>query len=1018
VVTPVHYAWGWEFVAEDVVRIRRFVAALVRRERALLLSRIAARTAFLVLVVAVLLVGAAVLRLDRGAASLAVVAAAGIGGWLAVAWPLLVEWRQSADAVRQARHVEALRPALRGRLVTSVAHAGVAGPGESEVMLGLVSRRAAAVVDEVPPDDVHPVRPALRTAVASGAAWAVALALAVALPGGTSAAVRFWTGGASALAEMAGDDVDSDATNARVGDLVLRYRYPEYTGLEPKVVPNSTGDAQGPPGTVVEVSARSAEETEAAGLVAYDEKLEAAVAPDGRGLTASFAIRPGEGSYHLVLYRGGAPEDSRDFAIVAEEDLPPDVTIDVGDVDSIEVAADQPFHVEWRARDDYGVRQVAPAIDGRELDVIWRSENRQAEIGDAPVFTPRDLGLEPGDRVQLTIVAWDNDTVSGSKMGSSRAIEVVVLGARGMDLRRDQNREELIEVMVPLLAAFLVEPWPAADTSGGLASWGETVAHRYEPLTALAARAWAGLSTNSLDRRLVESVLDTGRELVRYTQVSFLPGSADIPTNDAFSMTGQLRDHAIVAVEDALVAFHTLRKQAAMAELLERADDLTELSDRLDELLAQEDVPPGELASRLDQVDRMSDRLEELTERLGDAGPSVSVAQRTSEARGLTDEVREELGQRRTDEAEELSRRLSALERETAEAIRSDAERRSRQDSDADDQMRNVLDTLRALEADQQKLRSDVEALRESDPSRAREMADLWRALQERTATHRVSAERYVTGLTDAGRPFYERERAGIAAEDAADLDTAVGARDLYGARLAVDDERSAWGIAARAYEIELDRRGAVSGPGARELIGMANELDEIEELLRRLSGAQAGADPATPRRSAELAGEQQALEDRLAEAEIQARELARMVPVRPQGMHEALDDARGRMAQATDDLGGNQPMQAEGSQGVAAQRIQDAIDALEQAQQQAREMAQSQQGREGDKDDRTMSQRDDDRSSQAGEANRQDLEIPGPEEFRTPEEYRRALLEGMEGEVPEEYRAMKRRYYEELVLQ
>jgi hypothetical protein len=46
------------------------------------------------------------------------------------------------------------------------------------------------------------------------------------------------------------------------------------------------------------------------------------------------------------------------------------------------------------------------------------------------------------------------------------------------------------------------------------------------------------------------------------------------------------------------------------------------------------------------------------------------------------------------------------------------------------------------------------------------------------------------------------------------------------------------------------------------------------------------------------------------------------------------------------------------------------------------------------------------------------ELEIPGREEFRTPEEYRRALLRGMEGEVPDEYRALKKRYYEELVHQ
>jgi hypothetical protein len=48
----------------------------------------------------------------------------------------------------------------------------------------------------------------------------------------------------------------------------------------------------------------------------------------------------------------------------------------------------------------------------------------------------------------------------------------------------------------------------------------------------------------------------------------------------------------------------------------------------------------------------------------------------------------------------------------------------------------------------------------------------------------------------------------------------------------------------------------------------------------------------------------------------------------------------------------------------------------------------------------------------------RDDVQIPLPADFRTPEEYRKALLEGMRGDVPEEYRALNRRYYEELVRQ
>ena len=51
-------------------------------------------------------------------------------------------------------------------------------------------------------------------------------------------------------------------------------------------------------------------------------------------------------------------------------------------------------------------------------------------------------------------------------------------------------------------------------------------------------------------------------------------------------------------------------------------------------------------------------------------------------------------------------------------------------------------------------------------------------------------------------------------------------------------------------------------------------------------------------------------------------------------------------------------------------------------------------------------------------QASSHQIEIPAPESFQTPEAYRKALLEGMEAEVPDEYRALKQRYYEELVRQ
>ncbi len=147
------------------------------------------------------------------------------------------------------------------------------------------------------------------------------------------------------------------------------------------------------------------------------------------------------------------------------------------------------------------------------------------------------------------------------------------------------------------------------------------------------------------------------------------------------------------------------------------------------------------------------------------------------------------------------------------------------------------------------------------------------------------------------------------------------------------------------------------------------------------------------------------------------AQELIQQMTARPDGLDEALQQGQERMGQAEGDLRLGQPMQAEGSQAAASEHIRDAMRALERAMQsqrrQQQELEQGGQGGQSGPDE--GGQRADD-----GEQREQEMrmDLPEPEEFRTPEEYRRALLRGMEAGVPEQYRALKKRYYEELVHQ
>jgi len=50
-----------------------------------------------------------------------------------------------------------------------------------------------------------------------------------------------------------------------------------------------------------------------------------------------------------------------------------------------------------------------------------------------------------------------------------------------------------------------------------------------------------------------------------------------------------------------------------------------------------------------------------------------------------------------------------------------------------------------------------------------------------------------------------------------------------------------------------------------------------------------------------------------------------------------------------------------------------------------------------------------------AGSMAKETVKIPGADEYRGPEEYRRDLLDAMKREAPKDYREQVKRYYEEL---
>ncbi len=1012
----------------ELDRLRAFVRSLARRERGLVLVRVVLNSAVVVAGLITVLAIAAAARWDTSTTGALTVLWLGIGGWFAAIVPVLRHWPAHGDMVRQARLVAAMDPALRGRLITSVDYAEDERGG-SEALIALVASRAARRIEGITPAQVHPAGSTnWRAAIATVAGMCALLALLV-VPGGPVGLLAYWQDSGQASAAVVDLDMTDEMGAARVGDIQLRYVYPDYMGLETVTIPNSTGDVHGPPGTVVSISLRAADTVNSAALIVYEAAPLEAEVLDGRSIRGSFTIAAEPGEWQMVLDVGGEPRTTAAFEIVPEGDAPPDVSVE-GE-DGYELAIDGAIALAWLARDDFGLRKVTLEVDGREVQLLSEPQGRATERRDFVTLSPIDLGLSEGDVVDVAIVAWDNDSFAGSKAGRSRPIRIEVLGEGARDRRRTERLSALADAMIIALADHLVEPWPVADTSGGLARWGETLSERYAPINDIIDEYWDDVPAWAPDRPLVEAVVDSARELIRYTQVSYTPGSADIPADASFTTTAGLRDDAIVALEDAILFLDSLRDAAAFAEVMKRTQEASTLAENLAEMLQQEDVDPLAMAAQLDQLEAV---LREMTAKLSELqrGPLKELLnQRTQELSSLLEQAREAMANGDMEEARELMKRIARQLEQMAESVAEQQARQQDADGDAMAEARDLRDELQRLEDTQRELQEEVQEIRESaDGERFSDNMQLWEDLDVVVARLAVNSGTYREALDAAQRSFNERERSAALEEAFKQLQQSAEARDINGAMQEAYRSRSSLQSSQMSHRMaERQRGGNLPGPGAPALRDMQGDLYEADRILQQIAQNDAASSPEMSEQLQQLSERQQQLQQETESAKQQMEQLGQETGMQPKGGSESLEQAGERMGQAGQGLRQGQAMSAEGSQGAAAQRIAEAREALEQSMQQAAERSRQQRGGEqgegqgegqGGPGGEQSGQGDQPggRDRQGTEPSGRKIEIPGPEEFRTPEEYRRALLEGMEGDVPEEYRALKRRYYEELVNQ
>ncbi len=991
----------------DRERIHSFLRQA--RSRALLETGIrAGGHAFALLVLAFLLL-ALVAAMTGPAVSWPYVAFGTIAA--CVAGAIALGWVWPARALEQpsevARLVGKKRPLLASDLLSAV-ELQSAPTGDTGISAEMTDAFFATVADATQPiasADLIPLDRAVR-AVFVGAASSFALLVALLVfPSAVGRGMRtlFHTPtlfeGALAIREPL------------VGDVRVTYDYPAYTGLSRQIIEGSTGDLHALRGTRVQIEMRPLRSARQARLLLGDSGEKGALSAnlDHGKLTATLALEE-NGAYRVWLlpFLGRPLREERAHRIVVESDQPPEVDV-VAAADRLELATPRPVEVGYHARDDFGLAEIALVYrvnDGPEQRQLLKNAQGMRDVRATTTFEPASAMLTPGARVAYHIEAKDRDEVSGSKVGVSRTLYLVIQNPREDQEEHLLREREVLEKLIATLADRI----ELEDTSGNEPDRSARLREVHDGETAslvglgrlVAQRRTASGANKLLGGPLLTATARLGKLMHDEEEVlALFAGKGERAGGVAalWARTHVAAPRHVAELETAVLALDDLIGRQQLDDLAGIGKELVDAHKRLQDLLERYKATGDEQLRR--QIER---EVRELRARIGE------LAHKIAEVKARNEVSPDFMNVPDTRKAMEQAARLDSLlakgdvkslEDALSELGDSLSSLRDMLDKNAGDfgnarfpqETRAVAELARKLgdlEGDQRSLADDGRSLaKEVDAELARRMEAQQAELLAKAKQKLEQIQRKIAG--------------GLPRELGSSAESVVGAarenvRQLR--RLLPAKEWSEAESEAERMETELGhlqhltgRQVAQGRPPSQGLLAFDGQVEEAAGLARELS---ADLSRLVPRGSDVMSAEQRArthsLGQRQSSIEDKTRGLSHDLGGKTESVPGAegtaaeLEEIAGQMRQASEDLQQGAAHEGAGRADEVAQRLAKLRQSL---------------GRN---------------PSEGSRPSREPVRIPEADASKAPREWRQELMEAMREKAPEKFRDEVRHYYEELV--
>jgi hypothetical protein len=711
---------------------------------------------------------------------------------------------------------------------------------------------------------------------------------------------------------------------------------------------------------------------------------------DGR-VRGRFVVGAG-GAFSLSLGTESLMVEGPERHLEVEMDFPPSIRL-LRPVGEIEVAEDGEIVLELEIEDDHGLRYIDLILrsgsNQKIRKTIIKLADRVKRLNTKYRWSPESVRLGDEADVQLELEAYDNDTILGPKSSHSDPLNVRILTPMSRHRNAMTEQGQVLDALVDLLGSRLKNRPPSNRNVEEVQRRFALLRSETEDVLSQGARLIGALNRDFLtSKRVVDTYAkirsDLSNQLLYETKVHVLPQGDFVKRKSINRVTIHILEDAILRVDDLII-------EQQLARLVSTGDLLDTQQNDLEKRWGQFMRTRAESSRRgvLDAISQMEEavrrlqsHLEAIRGKVGDTFINPSSLSHL-DLFGAFDKLRMLMAAGDFSEANKLIRHIkSDLGRLMAGLEGGLLSFRTDRFSEGERFLGALLDKIMAVEAGQLQLKRETVALQRRYQERLVEV--MRNQIDSLVSAQLKKVNKMLNKLSKVRAPKGETARVFLVRLRimTRELQLALGQGDLDEAR------QLAEGIS------DLSERW-ISDDGKK----CPDEISEIKKLAVELFQDIVKAYPKPGqlfskrdrRQTKAKAAVQRNLAARTRKAKAWIDEQSKTTRFLSSRARSALGKVVSRMVKATASL--------------EESRIRAALS-----------------GQTGALDELARLREDLKRGDQVAPIKsrpiilRARVELPSPDDYKVPPEFRKDVIEAMGGEIPNEYEDAIKKYYENLV--